>query len=153
MLIQCSLLKLIMKQGIKQGTRRFTPISFKAQNSHQFYDWLNVNTICLPKFDGHFSDLTCSSMGWGVNSEDVDKNAEANVNIMKQVKLNRVTDREQCLADIQTTDKVSNTWTLDESWICAKKASDAEINDDDINLCRGDGGGPLVCQEKGTDRY
>ena len=112
----------------------------------------NVNTICLPKFDGHFSDLTCSSMGWGVNSEDVDINTGNHVNIMKQVKLNRVTDREKCLADIQATDKVSNTWELDNSWICAKKASD-EVNDEDINLCQGDGGGPLVCKEKGTDRY
>ena len=112
----------------------------------------NVNTICLPKFDGHFSDLTCSSMGWGVNSEDVEVNAGNNVEIMKQVKLNRVTDRDQCLADIKATDKVANTWELDDSWICAKKAS-SEVNDEDINLCRGDGGGPLVCQEQGTNRY
>ena len=92
-------------------------------------------------------------MGWGVNSEDVEVNSGNNVEIMKQVKLNRVTDRDQCLADIKATDKVANNWELDDSWICAKKASNAEVNDEDINLCRGDGGGPLVCQEQGTDRY
>merc|ERR1719357_1107713 len=90
-------------------------------------------------------------MGWGVNSEDVEVNAGNNVEIMKQVKLNRVTDRDQCLADIKATDKVANNWELDDSWICAKKAS-SEVNNEDINLCRGDGGGPLVCQEQGTDR-
>ena len=92
-------------------------------------------------------------MGWGVNSEDVEVNSGNNVEIMKQVKLNRVTDRDQCLADIKATDKVANNWELDDSWICAKKALASEVNDEDINLCRGDGGGPLVCQEQGTDRY
>mgnify|MGYP001349726417 CR=1 FL=1 len=53
----------------------------------------NVNTICLPKPDTPFSEAICTSMGWGVNSED--PNA-IGVDIMKQVRLNRVTNRTQC---------------------------------------------------------
>merc|ERR1712025_469858 len=45
--------------------------------------------------------------------------------------------------------KVKNSWTLDDSWICADLSE--EKNDDNV-LCDGDGGGPLVCQEHGTGR-
>ena len=91
-----------------------------------------------------FSEGICSSMGWGSNSED-----ETGQNIMKQVKLNRVTDRAECEKAIKNSNKVKNTWTLDASWICARESE--ELNNDNV-LCKGDGGGPLVCQEHGTNR-
>ena len=83
-------------------------------------------------------------MGWGSNSED-----ETGQNIMKQVKLNRVTGRAECEKAIKNSNKVKNTWTLDASWICARESE--ELNNDNV-LCKGDGGGPLVCQEHGTNR-
>ena len=106
----------------------------------------NVNTICLPKPDSPFSEAICTSMGWGVNSEDTNA---IGVDIMKQVRLNRVTNRTQCEETIMATEKVSKTWELDNSWICAEALQD---NNDNV-LCQGDGGGPLVCQEQGTNRY
>ena len=85
-------------------------------------------------------------MGWGVNSEDTNA---IGVDIMKQVRLNRVTNRTQCEETIMATGNVSRTWELDNSWICAEALQD---NNDNV-LCQGDGGGPLVCQEQGTNRY
>ena len=82
-------------------------------------------------------------MGWGSNSED-----ETGQNIMKQVKLNRVTDRAECEKAIKNSNKVKNTWTLDASWICARESE--ELNNDNV-LCKGDGGGPLVCENDGID--
>ena len=84
-------------------------------------------------------------MGWGVNSEDTN---EIGVDIMKQVRLNRVTNRTQCEETIMATGNVSRTWELDDSLICAEALQE---NNDNV-LCQGDGGGPLVCQEQGTNR-
>ena len=53
----------------------------------------NVNPICLPKMDVSFSEFACFSMGWGVNSKLENSFGQ---NIMKQVELNRITDRELC---------------------------------------------------------
>ena len=52
----------------------------------------NVNTICLPKFDIPYSEVICSSMGWGINKEEEGSSLDENPlqNIMKQVKLHQV---------------------------------------------------------------
>ena len=86
-------------------------------------------------------------MGWGVNSKSEDSLGQ---NIMKQVTLNRITNRTQCEESIKATRSVAPSWKLDDSWICADLSE--EVNNDNV-LCDGDGGGPLVCQEHGTGRY
>ena len=52
----------------------------------------NVNTICLPKFNIPYSEVICSSMGWGINKEEEGSSLDRNPlqNIMKQVKLHQV---------------------------------------------------------------
>ena len=60
-----------------------------------------------------------------------------------------MTNRTQCKQPIKDTGNVPKTWTLDESWICAQGSQ--EINNENV-LCKGDGGGSLVCQEQGTNR-
>ena len=86
-------------------------------------------------------------MGWGVNSKSENSLGQ---NIMKQVTLNRITNRTQCEESIKATRSVAPSWKLDDSWICADLSE--EVNNDNV-LCDGDGGGPLVCQEHGTGRY
>ena len=45
--------------------------------------------------------------------------------------------------------RISRTWILDEGDICATTVKENPTNN---ALCKGDGGGPLVCQEQGTER-
>ena len=84
-------------------------------------------------------------MGWGVNSARADAIGS---DIMKQVSLNQITDRKDCKERIVNSNAVFKGWQLDDSWICAK----AFRNESETNiLCKGDGGGPLVCQESGGE--
>ena len=80
-------------------------------------------------------------MGWGINNQ-TDQYGQ---DIMKQVRLNEVVDREVCKNAILGTGKVPKVWQLDDSWICAQASQ--EESPDNI-LCKGDGGGPLVCRGK-----
>ena len=106
----------------------------------------NVNTICLPSFDKPTIKGLCTSMGWGVNSPEADARGE---DIMKQVRLNEVVDREVCKNAILGSGKVPKVWQLHDSWICAQASQ--EESPDNI-LCKGDGGGPLICQEQGSEQ-
>merc|ERR1719367_1887148 len=69
---------------------------------------------------------------------------------MKQVRLNEVVDREVCENAILGSGKVPKVWQLHESWICGQASQ--EESPDNI-LCKGDGGGPLVCQEQGSEQH
>ena len=86
-------------------------------------------------------------MGWGKNSQ-ADSNGQ---DIMKQVSLNLLENPEECARDLKATGKLSNTWSVHESMICANPE---QATDNDNNLCNGDGGGPLVCHQIGLgNRY
>jgi len=104
----------------------------------------NVNPICLPSFDKPTINSLCHSMGWGIKSqEDFEE-----TNIMKQVRLNEVTPREDCKQQILDSEAVPKVWQLDDSWICATAYKNQSENN---VLCKGDGGGPLVCEESGGE--
>ena len=116
----------------------------------------NVNTICLPNPERSYSEALCTSMGWGCNSEDCLKNKYQN--FMKQVKLKRWTNRTICEDAIRGTKDGQTSWRLDDSWLCASheqhKSTIDSDNDFMINqqaaddiMCKGDGGGSLVCTE------
>ena len=83
-------------------------------------------------------------MGWGINNQ-TDQYGQ---DIMKQV-IMRQADRKQCENQIKATERISKTWILDNGDICATAL---KKNNSDNALCKGDGGGPLICREKGTDR-
>merc|ERR1712241_146824 len=100
--------------------------------------------ICLPSFNKPTINSLCHSMGWGINSQGEFKET----NIMKQVRLNEVTPREDCEQQIKDSGAVSKVWRFDESWICAKAYKNESKNN---ILCKGDGGGPLVCEESGGE--
>ena len=99
----------------------------------------HINTICLPKeldTAKYISWDKCFATGWGKDSFG---NSGRYQEILKQVKLNMV-DHDNCQARLKKT-KLGNLFSLDDSFICA--GGEAEID-----LCTGDGGGPLVCPHK-----
>ena len=100
-----------------------------------------VNTICLPDSitEDNFSKDDCHTMGWGTINED--EPTSDIQNYMKNVILNRV-DNEECNQTLRARDETSDNFKLHSSFICAggRKGED---------VCRGDGGGPLVCQQQG----
>ena len=101
----------------------------------------NVNTICLPDSvdEDNFSKNDCHTMGWGTFNED--EPIELIQNYMKKVVLNRV-NRDVCNRILKADNRTKNSFDLHSSFICAGGEADKDV-------CKGDGGGPLVCQQQG----
>ena len=101
----------------------------------------NVNTICLPDSvtDDNFSKNDCHTMGWGtLNDKEPDDIIQ---NYMKKVVLNRV-DFDECNSILKVRNETKNSFKLHSSFICAGGEKEKDV-------CKGDGGGPLVCQQQG----
>ena len=82
-------------------------------------------------------------MGWGTTREN-DTLEDGIENYMKQIILNRV-DNDKCQSMLRATDNISDTFKLHSSHICAGGKEGEDV-------CRGDGGGPLVCQQQGDPK-
>ena len=67
---------------------------------------------------------------------------------MKQVKLRLWNNRENCTRTIRNGVN-RPTWKLHNSMICAAPDRDRDSKDSSA-LCKGDGGGPLVCKQSGS---
>ena len=106
----------------------------------------NVNTICLPDSldEDNFSEENCHTMGWGTFNED--EPVDLIQNYMKKVRLDRVPN-EVCNDRIKASGKVANSFKLHESFICAG----GEVGEDK-DVCKGDGGGPLLCKQTAVKR-
>ena len=106
----------------------------------------NVNTICLPDSldEDNFSEENCHTMGWGTFNEDepVDKIQD----YMKKVVLNRI-PQDECEKKLRASPNTTNNFELHESFICAG----GEVGEDK-DVCKGDGGGPLVCKQQGEQK-
>ena len=107
----------------------------------------NVNTICLPNPDIPYNDKLCSSLGWGVNSQGSDASTQ---DIMKQVKVNLINNT-ICQEKLRESGEVTYDYKVDDSFLCGEVSNSKNKNGE--TLCDGDGGGPVVCQEQGTNRY
>ena len=100
----------------------------------------NINTICLPDEKDTsklISNDNCFATGWGKDKFGNEGNYQT---ILKQVKLNMV-DNDTCQANLRNTSRLGNSFILDDSFNCAGGKAE-------IDLCTGDGGGPLVCPSK-----
>ena len=67
-------------------------------------------------------------------------------NYMKEIDLDRISHK-KCEEKITSTGKVPMNFTLDKSFVCA--GGEKGIYRD---VCKGDEGGPLVCQKKGKTK-
>ncbi|XP_011693342.1 PREDICTED: transmembrane protease serine 9-like [Wasmannia auropunctata] len=95
----------------------------------------NVMPICLPEQGTVFAAGTrCYGTGWGSNSFGPEGEYQAE---LRKVNL-PIVDRNDCQTRLRST-KLGLYFELHGSFICAG----GETNRD---TCRGDGGGPLVCQ-------
>ncbi len=102
----------------------------------------HVDTICLPQYESLLDSFDwehCVATGWG--KDKFGKSGEYQV-ILKQVDLNLVS-HSQCQAKLRTVKKLGRFFRLDKTALCA--GGDAEVD-----TCKGDGGGPLVCPIKNS---
>ncbi|XP_011159599.3 phenoloxidase-activating factor 2 [Solenopsis invicta] len=98
----------------------------------------NVLPICLPEQGAVFSAGTrCYGIGWGSDAFGPEGHYQTELR-----KLNLpIVGREDCQTRLRNT-KLGQYFQLHGTFICAG----GEANTD---TCRGDGGGPLICQVKG----
>ena len=98
----------------------------------------NVNTICLPPFSNiraqEYNQKNCVAMGWGKHQFGDQGIYQKS---LKQVSMD-IVDNDKCQSQLRATDRLSDSWTLHESFLCAG-------GEEGKDLCTGDGGGSLVC--------
>merc|ERR1712198_249683 len=99
----------------------------------------HINSICLPSPGQTFWGQRCIATGWGKDSFDGNYQ-----HIMKKVELPTV-EHHQC-QDLLRRTRLGQYFQLDDSFMCAG----GEENKD---ACKGDGGGPLACQDPVTGNY
>merc|ERR1712198_776258 len=99
----------------------------------------HINSICLPSPGQTFWGQRCIATGWGKDSFDGNYQ-----HIMKKVELPTV-EHHQC-QDLLRRTRLGQYFQLDDSFMCAG----GEENKD---ACKGDGGGPLACQDPVTGQY
>ena len=100
----------------------------------------NINTICLPE-EENIAELVsmdnCIATGWGKDKFGIEGSYQT---ILKQIKMSMV-DHDTCEANLRNTTRLGEFFVLDDSFNCAGGMAD-------VDLCTGDGGGPLVCPSK-----
>ena len=103
----------------------------------------HISPVCLPKKDDVDIDMkNCFAFGWG--RDRFGRKGEY-ATTLKHVKLNMV-DFDSCQEKLRKT-KLTRYFNLHESFTCAG-------GEEGIDLCTGDGGGPLVCARKSNpDQY
>ena len=108
--------------------------------SSEFILSSHVDVICLPTVADtyNFDTSDCFATGWGKDKFDLSGEYQT---ILKQVALD-LRFKDDCQAALRTT-RLGSNFKLDDSAICA-----GGVNQ--IDTCKGDGGGPLVCP---TGRY
>lgn len=100
----------------------------------------NIDTACLPDVNQIFTKQTCVVTGWGKNA--FEPNGEYQ-NLLKEVEVPIVAN-DACQNMLRNT-RLGKFFQLHESFICAggEPGKDA---------CKGDGGGPMVCEHNGQYR-
>ncbi|CAL4073826.1 unnamed protein product [Meganyctiphanes norvegica] len=99
----------------------------------------HINSICLPSLGQTFWGQRCIATGWGKDSFDGNYQ-----HIMKKVELPTV-EHQQCQNLLSKT-RLGKYFQLDDSFMCAG-------GEDNKDACKGDGGGPLACQDPVTGQY
>ncbi|XP_041781887.1 phenoloxidase-activating factor 2-like [Anopheles merus] len=98
----------------------------------------NVQPICLPPRETSFDYQNCFASGWG--KDQFGKEGKYQV-ILKKVEL-PVVPHATC-QETMRSQRVGNRFVLDQSFLCAGGVAEQD-------MCRGDGGSPLVCPIPGS---
>uniref|UniRef100_A0A2C9H4V4 Phenoloxidase-activating factor 2 n=1 Tax=Anopheles melas TaxID=34690 RepID=A0A2C9H4V4_9DIPT len=98
----------------------------------------NVQPICLPPRGTSFDYQHCFASGWG--KDQFSKEGKYHV-ILKKVEL-PVVPHATC-QETMRSQRVGNRFVLDQSFLCAGGVAGQD-------MCRGDGGSPLVCPIPGS---
>merc|ERR1711892_892437 len=97
-----------------------------------------INTVCLPRNERQFRshDETCWVAAWG---QDLKRQREVDLPLVT---------KSQCERRLRPIfeEKGVRNWSLQPSEICAGGVRNKDS-------CRGEGGAPLVCYDKGSDQY
>jgi len=103
----------------------------------------HIGPICLPtnKNDQDISFKGCFATGWG--KDRFGRKGEYKT-VMKQVQLDMVETRDECQEQLRKT-RLTKFFNLDPSFTCAG-------GEDGVDVCTGDGGGPLVCPKKSNPK-
>lgn len=97
----------------------------------------HISPACLPDKFSDFTGQRCWTTGWGKDAWDNGKYQ----NILKEVDV-PVINHQQCQNQLRQT-RLGYNYNLNPWWLCAG----GEENKD---ACKGDGGGPLVCEKQGV---
>lgn len=104
----------------------------------------HIDVVCLPsvqEMQDSYQKQGCFATGWG--KDRFDESGEYQV-ILKKVELDMVSPY-QCQAALRTT-KLGKFFKLDPTFACAGGNAD-------VDTCKGDGGGPLVCPTGKNNGY
>lgn len=97
----------------------------------------HIDTICLPQPGEVFDSRECFVKGWGKDVFGAEGEYQV---VMKKVEVPMV-ERGLCQDQLRKT-RLGRKFKLDSSLTCAG-------GEEGKDACRGDGGGPLVCQRQG----
>ncbi|XP_044734749.1 phenoloxidase-activating factor 2-like [Chrysoperla carnea] len=92
----------------------------------------HIDTVCIPNINIRFNTDQCYGAGWGKNNFGGRYSV-----ILKKLHLPLV-ERIGCLKALRRT-RLGSRFQLHESFICAG-------GEYEIDMCKGDGGSPLVCE-------
>lgn len=107
-----------------------TPVDF-ANNPH-------ISPACLPDKFTDYAGQRCWTTGWG---KDAFGDFGKYQNILKEVDV-PIIGHHQCQQQLRNT-RLGYTYNLNQGFLCAG-------GEEGKDACKGDGGGPLVCERNGV---
>lgn len=97
----------------------------------------HISPACLPDKFTDFSRQRCWTTGWGKDNWEYGKYQ----NILKEVDV-PIIDQNTCQQQLRQT-RLGYNYVLNPGFICAG-------GEEGKDACKGDGGGPLVCERNGV---
>lgn len=97
----------------------------------------HITPACLPDKFSDYSGHRCWTTGWGKDNWEYGKYQ----NILKEVDV-PIIDQHTCQAQLRNT-RLGRSYNLNPGFLCAG-------GEEGKDACKGDGGGPLVCERNGV---
>ena len=97
----------------------------------------HISPACMPDKYTDFTGQRCWTTGWGKNNWEFGKYQ----NILKEVDV-PIINQQVCERQLRST-RLGGSYKLNPGFICAG-------GEEGKDACKGDGGGPLVCERNGV---